>query len=164
MHDVLKDAELFQGFGMDGIRRLSAIGRSRVLATGDYLFLLGDSAECLYVVAKGSLDLCLPMALGGVVKDIPVESATAGKTLGWSAMVKPYRFTLSARAVEPAEVIGFPRHELQQMFEAAPGLGICFLTNLSELVGIRLLTFQALWVRELQHTLVAGTQYRANPD
>ena len=164
MHDVLKDAELFQGFGMDGIRRLSAIGRSRALATGDYLFLLGDSAECLYVVAKGSLELCLPMPLGGVVKDIPVESATAGETLGWSAMVKPYRFTLSARAGEPAEVIGFPRHELQQVFEAAPGLGIRFLTNLSELVGIRLLTFQALWVRELQRTLAAGTQHRANPD
>jgi CRP-like cAMP-binding protein len=158
MHEVLKGADLFQGFNMDGIRRLSAIGRSRTLAAGDYLFLLGDSAECLYVVARGTVDLCLPMSLSGIVKDIPVESATAGKALGWSALVKPYRFTLSARAAEQSDVIGFGRSELQQVFDAAPELGICFLANLSELVGVRLLTFQALWVRELQRTLLSGSQ------
>lgn len=164
MRELLRQAELFEELGEDGIGRLATISRIRTLAAGDYLFLLGDQADYLYIVVKGKVDLCFPLVLGGVVKDIPVESATAGKTLGWSAMVKPYRFTLSARAAEPADVIGFPRHELQQVFEAAPGLGIRFLTNLSELVGIRLLTFQALWVRELQRTLVAGTQHRANPD
>lgn len=160
MHDVLKDVDLFRGFNLDGIRRLSAIGRSRSLAAGDYLFLLGDSAECLYVVARGTVDLCLPMSLSGVVKDIPVESATAGKALGWSALVKPYRFTLSARATGPAEVIGLPRCELQQLFGFAPELEIRFLANLSEFVGLRLLTFQMLWVRELQRALLAESPHR----
>lgn len=159
MHDVLRDADLFQGMSPDGIRRLSAIGRSRVLAAGDYLFLLGDHAECLYVVAAGSVDLCLPMSLRGVVRDIPVESATVGKALGWSALVKPYRFTLSARAAEPAEVIGFARGELQGLFDVAPEVGNRLLANLSELVGVRLLTFQALWVRELQRALDAESEY-----
>jgi CRP-like cAMP-binding protein len=63
MHEVLKDADLFQGLNLDGIGRLSAIARSRSLNEGDYLFLLGDNAECLYVVAKGTVDLCLPMTL-----------------------------------------------------------------------------------------------------
>src|SRR3989304_6414934 len=106
MHEVPRDADLFRGLSLDGIRRLSAIGRARVLAAGDYLFLLGDSAEYLYVVARGTVDLCLPMRLGDVVKDILVESAVAGKALGWSALVKPYRFTLLARAAGPGAVIG----------------------------------------------------------
>jgi CRP-like cAMP-binding protein len=160
MHEALKDAELFQGFGPNGIRRLSVIGRSRVLAAGDYLFLLGDSADHLYVVARGTVDLCLPMTLHGVVKDIPVESAAAGKALGWSALVKPYRFTLSARATQPAEVIGFGRAELQEVFGASPDLANRFLANLSELMGVRLLTFQALWVRELQRALLTESQLR----
>lgn len=162
MHDVFKDSDLFQGFSLDDIERLSAIGRSQSLAAGDYLFLLGDHAECLYVVASGTMELCLPMSLRGIVKDIPVESATAGRALGWSALVKPYRFTLSARASEPTEVIGFPREALQQLFGDAPGLGNRFLANLSELVGLRLLTFQALWVRELQHALLAESPRRAD--
>jgi CRP/FNR family cyclic AMP-dependent transcriptional regulator len=161
MHDVLKDADLFEGFSVDGILRLSKIGRWRVLAAGEYLFLLGDTADCLYVVASGTVDLCLPMTLRGVVKDIPVESASPGKALGWSALVKPYRFTLSARAAEPAEVIGFPRAEMHQLFAGAPDLGNRLFANLAELVGVRLLTVQALWVRELQRALETESQYRA---
>lgn len=160
MQEVPRDADLLRDFSLDGIRRLSAIGRWRVLATGEYLFLLGDSAEYLYIVARGTVELCLPMRLGGVVKDIPVESAIAGKALGWSALVKPYRFTLSARAAEPAEVISFARGDLQQLFDAAPELGNRFLANLSELVGLRLLTFQALWVRELQRALLTESHHR----
>lgn len=158
MHNVLTDAELFRGFSVNGIRRVSDMGRSRTLDAGDYLFLLGDGAECIYVVASGTIDLCLPIAIDGVVNDITVESATAGKALGWSALVKPYRFTLSARAAEPATVIGFPRHELQELFDTAPELGKRFLANLSELVGVRLLTFQALWVRELQHAVLSESR------
>jgi CRP/FNR family transcriptional regulator, cyclic AMP receptor protein len=160
MHGALEDADLFRGLSPDGIRRLSLIGRSRVLSAGDYLFLLGDSAEWLYVVVRGTVDLCLPMSVGGVVRDIPVESASAGKALGWSALVKPYRFTLSARATEPTEVIGFWRSELQQLFSAAPEVGNRLLANLSELVGFRLLTFQALWVRELQRALLTESHHR----
>src|SRR5512139_3173872 len=114
MHQVPKDVDLFQGLSVDAVRRLSAIGRARALAEGDYLFLLGDTAEYLYVVMTGTVDLCLPMRLGSAVKDIPVESAGAGRALGWSALVKPYRFTLSARAAEPSTVIGFARGDLQQ--------------------------------------------------
>lgn len=160
MHDVLKDADLFAGFSVDGILRLSEIGRWRVLAPGEYLFLLGENADCLFVVASGMVDLCLPMTLGGIVKDIPVESATPGSALGWSALVKPYRFTLSARAATPAEVIGFGRADLQQLFDTAPELGNRLFANLAELVGFRLLTFQALWVRELQRALESGSQQR----
>lgn len=162
MHDVFKDSDLFQGFTLDDIERLSAIGHSQILAAGDYLFLLGDNAERLYVVSSGTVELCLPMSLRGIVKDIRVESATAGRALGWSALVKPYRFTLSARASEPTEVVGFPREKLQQVFAEAPGLGNRFLANLSELVGVRLLTFQALWVRELQRALLTESPRRAD--
>lgn len=161
MRDVFKDADLFRGLSPEGIRRISAIGRTRILAPGEYLFLLGDSAECLYVVAAGTVELCLPMSLGSIVKDILVESATVGKALGWSALVKPYRFTLSARSAGQAEVIGFPRGELEDLFDAFPEAGVRFLANLSELVGVRLLTFQALWVRELHQALVAESQHQA---
>lgn len=153
MRDILKDADLFAGFSVDAVLQLSAIARWHVLAPGEYLFLLGENADYLFVVASGTVDLCLPMTIGGVVKDVPVESAAPGGALGWSALVKPYRFTLSARAATPAEVIGFARTDLQRLFARAPELGSRLFANLSELVGFRLLTFQALWVRELQRSI-----------
>jgi CRP-like cAMP-binding protein len=158
MQELLHHAELFGGLSGPTLRQLAAIGRSRAVGAGDYVFLLGDTAEYLYLVAKGRVELCFPMALHGVVKDVSVEPAAAGKILGWSALVKPYRFTLSARATEPSEVVGFPREELQRIFEADPQVGYRFVTELAELVGIRLLAFQALWVRELQRALLNETQ------
>ncbi len=155
MHKVFRDAEIFHGLSSHALQRLEQMGRSRALATGDYLFLLGDSADCLYLVQSGTIDLCLPITVDGAVNDVTVETATQGKALGWSALVKPYRFTLSARAAEPGTVIGFPRSELQDLFDSSPDAGKRFHANLSELVGERLLTFQTLWVRELQHAVLA---------
>ena len=124
------------------------------------MFLLGDNADRLYLVVTGSVDLCFPIRLHGVVKDITVETAAAGKTLGWSALVKPYRFTLSARVAEPTEVMAFTRRELLEFFDAEPRIGFALLTRISELVGVRLLRVQALWVRELQRTLLHETERR----
>jgi CRP-like cAMP-binding protein len=150
MEELLKAAELFEGLNDEGLRRLSGIGRRRTLRAGEYLFVLGDDAGDFYVVIRGKVDLCFPMPLRGEVKDVSVESVGEGQALGWSSLVKPYRFTLSARATEPSEVVSFARRSLMEVFEAEPRIGHAFFMKISELVGIRLVTFQALWVRELQ--------------
>jgi CRP-like cAMP-binding protein len=150
MQRLLKHAELFEGLDEQDLRQFTSIGRPQALRAGEYLFLLGEDAHALYVVIKGALSLCLPMPVGGTVRDVSVESVDEGKALGWSALVKPYRFTLSARATGPTEVIGFPRRALLDLFAHEPRLGYAFFMKISELVGVRLATVQALWVRELR--------------
>ena len=153
MEELLRQVELFRDLSREGLQRVLAIGKGESLDAGQHLFLLGDDANELFVVLRGSLSLCLPIALRGSVKDITVESVGAGQALGWSALVKPYRLTLSARATEPSEVVGFARNDLQQLFQAETGIGYSVLTRVSEIMGIRLVTFQALWVRELQRAV-----------
>ena len=67
--------------------------------------------------------------------------------------MKPYRFTLSARATEAAEVVAFGRHDLVKLFDADPELGRALATKASEIVGARLAMFQAMWARELKRAL-----------
>jgi CRP-like cAMP-binding protein len=93
------------------------------------------------------------MQVSDSLKDISVEEANSGETLGWSALVKPYRFTRSARAAEPSEVIAFTRRELLEFFETQPRIGYLVLTRISELVGLRLLKMRALWARALQRVV-----------
>ena len=150
MEELLRSAELFAGLKGAELERLSAIAQQRTLSAGDYLFLLGDEASWFYIVTSGRVDLCLPMPLRGELKEIAIESVGAGEALGWSALVRPYRFTLSARATETSDVVAFARRALLDLFEAEPRIGYAVLTRISELVGIRLHTFEALWVRELQ--------------
>ncbi len=153
MDALLDQGALFDGLDSDGRRRLSAIVRRRTLQPGEYLFLLGDDAGDFYVVVTGTVELCLPIRFRGVLKDVSVESVGAGQPLGWSALVRPYRFTLSARAREASEVACLARRDLQELFSADPGTGYGFFTKISEVIGIRLLTFQALWLRELQRAI-----------
>lgn len=153
MDEVLRKAELFHGMSGREIEMLTSLARYQSLEQGEYLFRLGDAADRLFVVATGSIELCLPMALGKNMKDLPVESVSQGGTLGWSALVKPHRFTLSARGGANSEVVSFLRHDLLRLFDAEPRTGYALQTRLSELVGLRLLRVQALWTRELQRAL-----------
>jgi CRP-like cAMP-binding protein len=153
MYELLRQADLVEGMSPEQVRRLSLLGRARTLPGGDYLFLLGDSAQHVCIVASGQVDLCFPIRIGGVMTDITVESVGSGKTVGWSALVKPYRFTLSARATEPTNLVAFSRQDLLHLFDNDPGIGCVLLSRVSELVGNRLSSFQALWARELQRRL-----------
>jgi CRP/FNR family cyclic AMP-dependent transcriptional regulator len=156
MDERIRSAELFTGLSAGRLLRLSTIGRPRTLRAGEYLFLLGDSAQHLCVVVSGQIELCFPISVGDVVKDIAVESAGPGKTVGWSALVKPFHFTLSARAAEPTEVVAFGRHDLLQVFESDQETRRTVVDGISELIANRLSMFQALWARELQRRLTSG--------
>lgn len=79
-----------------------------------------------------------------------------GSTLGWSALIKPYRFTLSARAAEPAKVAALTRPDLLRVLEADCRTGEKFMFHLAEIIGRRLLIIQALWARELQRAVAGG--------
>ncbi len=163
MNDLLNPGALFEGLGPEGRQQLSASVRHRTLATGQYLFTLGDDATDFFVVVKGNVDLCFPMRIGGALKDVAIESIGVGESLGWSALVKPYRFTVSARASEPSAVACLARRDLQAVFETDVASGFTFLTRITEVMGVRLIRFQALWVRELQRTLEHEVQRHAPP-
>jgi CRP-like cAMP-binding protein len=162
MKDILGQADLLEGLTENEVQRIAAIATSEELRAGEYLFLLGDSADRLYVLATGEIDLCFPMSLGESLKDVCVETVNPGQTLGWSALVRPYRFTLSARAAEATKVASFNRTDLLAFFDSEPHIGYSVLTRISELVGVRLLTVQALWARGLQRSMVGDRESESN--
>ena len=72
------------------------------------LFHLGDAADSIYLVARGRLRLTLPMQVRNREEDVLVEERSSGQTVGWSALIPPYRFTLTATAPLETEVIALP--------------------------------------------------------
>jgi CRP/FNR family transcriptional regulator, cyclic AMP receptor protein len=149
----LRRAAIFGELQDTEVARLLAVARSQQCHKGECLFLLGDHADRLYVVLTGKVELTFPLSFGGVVRDVPVESKTPGSALGWSALVKPHRFTLSARGVETSELATFPRQDLLRVFEAEPRIGYVVMRHIAEVIGRRLLQVQALWARELQRAV-----------
>ena len=159
----LRKAAIFGELQDAEAARLLAVARPQHCRKGECLFLLGDHADRLYVVLTGSVELTFPLSFGGVVRDVPVESRAPGSALGWSALVKPHRFTLSARAAEAAELAAFLRQDLFQVFEADPRIGYVVMRHIAEVVGRRLLQVEALWARELQRAVTSSLAASAEP-
>jgi CRP/FNR family transcriptional regulator, cyclic AMP receptor protein len=146
----MADIDLLKGLAQEEAERVLALGKRVVLTTGAELFHLGDVADSIYVVARGRLRLTLPMQVRSHEEDILVEERSSGQTVGWSALIPPYRFTLTATAPLETEVIGLPREVLNGYFAAHPETGYAVSMNLSSVIGQRLQLFQAMWLREIQ--------------
>lgn len=144
------EADLLRGLPPAETELVLALGRRMLLSAGAELFHLGDTADCVYLVVRGRLRLTLPMQVRSREEDIFVEEHSAGQTVGWSGLIPPYRFTLTATAAVDTELIALPREALKQYFAAHPDIGYAASMNLSVVIGQRLQLFQAMWLREVQ--------------
>lgn len=146
--------ELVNGLSSAEAEQVLGLGTRTIVPTGTSLFQLGDPADRLFLVERGRIKLTLPMRVRGQEEDVFVEERGPGQVVGWSALIPPYRFTLSATAaVHSAEVITLPREELLRYFGSNPVAGHKIALNLAVVVGHRLQLFQTMWLREMQRTV-----------
>jgi CRP-like cAMP-binding protein len=144
------NADLLKGLEPEITGQVLALGKRMLLTAGAQLFGLGDEAGSIYLVTRGGLRLTLPMQVCNREEDVLVEEASGGQAVGWSALIPPYRFTLTATAPLETEVIALPREALNRYFAEHPEIGQRVAWNLSSIVGQRLQLFQAMWLREIQ--------------
>lgn len=144
------NADLLKGLAPDESERVLALGKRVLLTAGAELFHLGDTADSIYLVSRGRLRLTLPMRVRNREEDVMVEEPTSGQTVGWSALIPPHRYTLTATAPLETEVIALPREALNRYFAEHPETGYIVSCNLSCVIGERLQILQAMWLREIQ--------------
>jgi CRP-like cAMP-binding protein len=142
-------ADLLQGLTPGEAQRILALGTRVTLEGGQDLFRLGDEADCIHLIAQGRIKLTMPMQIRGKDQDVLVEERKQGQTVGWSALIPPYRFTLRAEAQLPTEVIAIPRRALLDYFREHPETGATVTLNVAAVVGQRLQLFEAMWAREM---------------
>lgn len=145
--------DLLDGLAADQAAEIMALGKRLLLSSGAELFHLGDAAESLFVIQRGRLRLTLPMQVRGHDEEILVEERAPGQTVGWSALIPPYRFTLTATAPLETEVVTLSREALRAHFAAHPEVGQAVSLNLASVIGQRLQLFQTMWLREMQRTV-----------
>jgi CRP/FNR family transcriptional regulator, cyclic AMP receptor protein len=141
--------------GLDAVQanEILALGKRLLLSSGAELFHLGDAAEGLFVIQRGRVRLTLPMHVRGRDEEVLVEERVPGQTVGWSALIPPYRFTLTAMAPLETEVVTLSRAALRAHFAAHPEVGQAVALNLAAVIGQRLQLFQTMWLREMQRTV-----------
>jgi CRP/FNR family cyclic AMP-dependent transcriptional regulator len=143
-------SDLLKGLSPDQATQVLSLGTRITLTSGAELFHMGTPADNLYLVSQGRIKLTLPMRIRGLQQDVFVEERSPGETVGWSALIPPHQFTLTATAPLQTEVIAISGEVLRAHCDAFPAIGYAISVNLAAVVGQRLQLFQAMWLREME--------------
>jgi CRP/FNR family cyclic AMP-dependent transcriptional regulator len=131
----LKDHSLVKGLLEGHIDFLSGCTKNVRVATGRFLFREGAMADELYLVRSGKIALEVHDGSRGTVV---LETIGADDTLGWAALNPPYRWSLDARAVEPALLFAIDSACLRQKLDADHSFGYVFTKRLMNEIHERL--------------------------
>jgi CRP/FNR family cyclic AMP-dependent transcriptional regulator len=145
--------ELLKGLSSTEVDQVLALGTRITVPSGGTLFRLGDPADHLYLVERGRIRLTSPMMIRHHEEEVFIEEKSPGEIVGWSALVPPYRLTLSATAPLETELIALPREALSALCEGSPVVGARIGLNLAIVIAHRLQLVQAMWMREIERTV-----------
>ena len=141
MIDTLRSSELFGGLSTSPLEKVAALCRSGSYRQNEMIFKEGDEATEIYVLLDGRVALEMEVRLVANRPAIPtaVEVCTKGETLGWSALVEPYTYTLSARCITNCTVLAVKGDMLRKLMADDVGLGYELLKRLTQVISLRLM-------------------------
>jgi CRP/FNR family cyclic AMP-dependent transcriptional regulator len=114
---------------------LSSLAQERVWQPGDYLWRQGKVADLLVLVCSGEIALEISVPRQG---PLPVETLTAGDTLGCCWLTPSYRWQFDARAVTRVTAIVLEGAQIREACERDQSLGYQILKRLTLLLAERL--------------------------
>ena len=136
-HEILKEFTLFEGVNDGVLKEIAGLCHERSYRKGDSCFLQGRKATELYFCRSGSVDVTVQVREPWGM-EVTVHTARAGELFGWSAILKPYIYTASAKSQERTEVICINRSDLIDFFSKKPEVGYLVMTNLGTVISSRL--------------------------
>ena len=104
------------------------------------IFREGDEATELYVLSDGRVALEMEIRPVPDRPAIPtaVEVVSQGESLGWSALVEPHTYTLSARCMTNCTVLALKGDMLRKVMNDDLALCCSLMNRLARLISLRL--------------------------
>lgn len=136
--DVLKKAEVFKGLNEAQLAAVNAGCEIKEYKREDKLFGEGDDAAQLWIVAEGEVDIRFELPGRDSSSENNISTASAYMTFGWSGLVPPHKYRLSAYcSTQTCKVVRANRDFLLKLFEKDAAIGYRVMTNLTSVVGKR---------------------------
>ena len=120
----MSDDAAFPTLDESDIGVLDALGTRRPIAAGEYLYREGDATYDFFVVVSGEVEIIVNS--GG--EETVVARHGPGRFLGELNLLTGLRVFVSARVVEPGEVISVPRDALRRVIASRPSLSDTILS------------------------------------
>lgn len=153
MLEVFEKSSLFGECTPDELHAVATACEHITARRGERIFEAQSPAEHLYIVAAGTIELQFSVIHYMAEKEIPIERKFKGDAFGWSAIVPPHSFTLSAVATRDSELLRIGRAQIEHLCLANQHFGYVFMKGIAELVGKRFNTMQQTLIDNVQHYL-----------
>ena len=137
---TLKEFAFFQGFNDSHLKKVAAIALEESYEAGGSMYQKGDPARSLFLVREGKIILVMEnyMGLHKAPMQITVDVITRGESMGWSALVDPYIYTLGARCIDRVEVIALDAVKLRALLNRDSRLGYKMMQATAKVIASRL--------------------------
>lgn len=148
--DVLRQFDFFQGFSEEQIKKLADIANEESCRAGVQIYKKGDPAKKLYLMEGGKIVLAMDTYMGTArpPMQVTVDIVTKGDAMGWSAVIKPYVYTLGARCIDDSKAITFEGDKLRDLLDKDIKLGYVFMQATAKVIATRLTHTEIILIGE----------------
>ena len=147
---------MFLGLDNIDLSKIAELPSSQkaTFSPGEVIFKSGERARYLYVLAGGQVDLIADVASKhqNTGDKVVIDTITTGGCFGWSAMVRPHFYVMSAVCTKAADVVTISGAELMGLLEDNNHIGYSIFQSLSHIIGARL--------RDVENTLARLLYYQ----
>lgn len=143
--DFLKSVEIFKDLDENQLSSVLGCCREEQHKPGTKLFGEGEPASNLYIVKTGQVDLRFDLPERPTSEKNTISSISEFKAFGWSSLVAPYKYSLSAYCTtKTCEVVKIDQQSLTSLFEEDHRLGYLVLSNMAIVIGRRFAKLEKL--------------------
>ncbi|MBI2287459.1 MAG: cyclic nucleotide-binding domain-containing protein [Chloroflexi bacterium] len=147
---TLKGSQVFSALSDAELEKIAALAQEKQYEAGMAIFQEGDSAEELFVIQEGKVagQMILPRAQSGSGRKLTVDVMTQNEVVGWSALVEPYTYTLTAVCLQNVKAISISGNKLRDLLRDNPKMGYEVVKGLIRVVASRLNDTRQMLVSE----------------
>ena len=132
---VLKKCDLFRHLNDEQISVIEKMCTSEVFEPGTIICKQDKKGEKIYVVEDGLVGIILEV---GPLSQRQVQSASKHDVFGWSAMIEPFRYTATVKAIKKTTALAFNGKNLHDLYTSQPEISCLISRGLISVIARRL--------------------------
>ena len=148
--NILNGIKLFNGLNKNELEKIAEFCHLVEFNKGTEILKRGDRAESLYIIKSGKVDLCFQISVLLEAQEIVVDTKQEGDSFGWSALIDPYKLTLSANGRDDCELIRMDGKNVLSLCHKENHIGFILMSNLAKIIGDRLDKMQYICEKEIE--------------
>ncbi len=148
--EALRECQAFRRLTDDRLEKVAALCSEQVYQAGTTVFQSGSMAEQVFVLLEGKVALQMEAPMGQLQlrKRVTVDTIGNSELFGWSGMVEPYIYTLSAICLRTSTVLSIDARKLSSLLEEDCSIAYEVLQGLTSVISSRLHDTMQLLVTE----------------